>query len=120
MSIIRTTLLLVLTATLLSTSVASAQQAPACPMTPTIAVLADCVRHAADQFHITRPGVTRSHLAELQTAQVALDRGQQPVAIALLEVFIREVRVLSGKGIEPEHAAHMVEHARLVIQTLRG
>jgi hypothetical protein len=116
---IRTTLLLVLTAMLLSTTVASAQVAPACPMTPTIAALSDCVRHAAELGHITRPGVTRSLLAELQAAQVALDRGSPRTAIALIEVFIKEVRVLSGRAIEREHAAHMIEHAQLVIQTQR-
>jgi hypothetical protein len=59
-------------------------------------------------------------LAELQAAQVALDRGRPRVAVALLEVFITEVRALSGKAIEPEHAAHMIEHARLVIQALHS
>ncbi len=115
---IRYLLVLVLSAIVLSTSVASAQAMPACPMTPTISALSDCVRHAAEMGHITRPGVTRSLLAELQAAQVALDRGNPRVAIALIEVFIKEVRVLSGMAIEREHATHMIEHAQLLIQDL--
>ena len=117
---IRLSLMLVLIATLLSTSAVSAQAAPVCPMTTMIAALSDCVRHAAELGHITRPGIARSLLAELRAAQVALDRGQPRIAIALLDAFIKEVRVLSGKGIDAEHAAHMIEHAQLVIQALRG
>ncbi len=38
---------------------------------------------------------------------------------APLRAFVREVKALSGRFIEPAHAAHMVEHAQLVIQALR-
>lgn len=107
----------VLITALLSTTVVSAQAAPSCPMTPTISALEDCVRDAAEMGHITKPGVTRALLAELQAAQLALDRGHPRVAVALLEAFIQQVRALSGQSIEPEHAAH-IEHAQLVIQAL--
>ena len=98
---------------------AAAQATDDCPMTPTIAALSACVQHAVDMGHITNKGVARSLLAELKTAQTALDRGQPRVAIAVLQVFVREVKTFSGPFIEPAHAAHMVEHAQLVIQALQ-
>ncbi|HEY3063013.1 MAG TPA: hypothetical protein VGL99_28910 [Chloroflexota bacterium] len=116
---LRWTAFLALVLTMLSTSLVSAQAVPTCPMTPTISALQDCVRHASEQGHITKPGVARSLLAELQVAQSALDRAHTRVAIAILEIFIREVRAQSGRSIEPEHAAHTIDHAQLVIQALR-
>jgi hypothetical protein len=100
-------------------AIAVAQVTDDCPMTPTIGALRACVQHASDMGHITNKGVARSLLAELKAAQSALDRGQPRVAIVLLRTFEREVSALSGKSIEPAHAAHMVEHAQLVIQALQ-
>ena len=116
---IRYAVALLLSLTLVLPATATAQATDDCPMTPTIAALSACVQHAVDMGHITNKGVARSLLAELKTAQTALDRGQPRVAIAVLQVFVREVRALSGRFIEPAHAAHMVEHAQLVIQALQ-
>ena len=116
---IRYAVALLLSLTLVLPATAAAQATDDCPMTPTIAALSACVQHAVDMGHITNKGVARSLLAELKTAQTALDRGQPRVAIAVLQVFVREVRALSGRFIEPAHAAHMVEHAQLVIQALQ-
>jgi hypothetical protein len=116
---IRYALALMLSLTLLLPATAAAQAVDDCPMTPTIGALSACVQHAVDMGHITNKGAARSLLAELKTAQTALDRGQPRVAIALLRVFVREVKALSGRSIEPAHASHMVEHAQLVIQALQ-
>jgi hypothetical protein len=110
---------LILMLTLLLPATAAAQAVDDCPMTPTIGALTACVQHAVDMGHITNKGVARSLLAALKTAQTALDRGQPRVAIALLRVFAREVNALSGRFIDPAHAAHMVEHAQFVIQALQ-
>ena len=78
---------LMLLMTLVLPATAAAQATDDCPMTPTLGALSACVQHAVDMGHITKKGVARSLLAELQTAQTALDRGQPRVAIALLRVF---------------------------------
>ena len=116
---IRYTLAIMLLLSFVLPASAAAQAAPDCAMTPTIAALRECVQHAADMGHITNQGVTRSLLAELRVAQTALDRGNPRVAIVLLRAFVREVKALSGRFIEPTHAAHLVEHAQLVIKTLQ-
>jgi len=116
---IRYALMFVLLLSCVLPSSVAAQTAPDCPLTLTIGALRECVQHAADMGHITNQGVAGSLLAELKSAQTALDRGQPRVAIALLRVFVREVKALSGRLIEPVHAAHMVEHAQLVIQALQ-
>ena len=108
-------ILLLLSASLPATAVA---QTADCPMTPTITALSACVQHAADMGQMTNTGIARGLLAELNAAQSALDSGRPRVAIALLETFVREVEALSGRFIEPAHAAHMVEHAQVVIQAL--
>jgi hypothetical protein len=115
----RFALVLVLLLSLALPAAASAQDMPDCPMTPTISALSDCVQHAVQMGHITNAGIARSLLADLHAAQSALDRGQPRVAIVLLEVFVREVKHVSGRFIDPEHAAHLVRHAELVIQALR-
>jgi high-affinity nickel permease len=116
---IRSTLVLLLLLSFALPATATAQATDDCLMTPTIAALSACVQHAVDMGHITNKGVARSLLAELKTAQTALDRGQPRVAIAVLRIFVREVKALSGRFIEPAHAAHMVEHAQLVIHALQ-
>jgi hypothetical protein len=115
----RYVLVLVLLLSFVLPASASAQTVSECPMTPTIGALRACVQHAADMGHITNQAVARGLLAELKTAQAALDRGQPRVTIVLLRVFEREVTALSGRFIEPAHAAHMVEHAELVIKALQ-
>jgi hypothetical protein len=115
----RFALVFVLLLSLVLPAAAEAQDIPDCPMTPTIGALTDCVQHAVQMRHITNAGIARSLLAELHAAQSALDRGQPRVAIVLLEVFVHEVNHASGRFIDPEHAAHLVQHAELVIQALR-
>jgi len=85
---------------------------------PTIGALRECVVHAASEGHITSPAVTKVLLAELDAAQAALDRGRPRVAINLLRAFIWTVQAQSGKHIAAEHAAHLIEHAQMVIQAL--
>ena len=116
---IRYALAMMLLLSLVLPATAAAQATDDCPMTPTIGALSACVQHAIDVGHITNEGAARSLLAELQAAQTALERGQPRVAILLLGAFAREVTALSGRLIEPAHAAHMVEHARLVIRALQ-
>ena len=116
---IRYALALILLLSFMLPATAAAQATDDCPMTPTIAALSACVQHAVDMGHITNKGVARSLLVELKAAQTALDRGHVRVAIVLLRAFIREVKALSGRYIEPTHAAHMVEHAQLVIAALQ-
>lgn len=115
---IRFALVIVLLLNMALAGSASAQTVTDCPMTPTIEALRACVQHAADMGDITRAGVARSLLSELHAAQTAIDRGQPRVAILLLRVFIHEVQTLSGRFIDGTHAAHMVEHAELVIRAL--
>ena len=60
-------------------------------------------------------------MAKLDAAQAALRPGDRPdVAINLLNAFINEVNVQSGKFIAADHARHLVQHARMVIMALGG
>jgi hypothetical protein len=118
-SMIRYAIGLMLLINLVTPATAAAQSAGDCPLTPTIAALSACVQHAVDMGDITNKGVARSLLAELNAAQSALDRGESRPAIVLLRTFVREVKAFSGRFMEPAHAAHMVEHAELVIQALQ-
>lgn len=68
--------------------------------------------------HITSRGVAISLLAKVDVAQAAFDRGHTEVAVRLLHSFIREVNAQTGKGIQTEHAGHLVEHAQNVIKAL--
>ena len=86
----------------------------------TIESLHHCVMHAYEMGHITNAGVEQSLLAKLDAAQAALDRGQTNVAIQLLNSFIKEVNAQAGRGIDPEHAPHLVMHAENVIAALGG
>jgi hypothetical protein len=115
---LRNTLGILLLLMVMMPTPAAAQAAPDCPMTATISSLRECVQHAVQVGHITNGGIAKSLLAELDTAQAALDRGQSSVAIDLLQAFVQEVHALSGRLIDPAHAAHMVEHAQVVIQAL--
>src|SRR5512133_4404299 len=85
---IRYALVLMLLLSLMLPSTAAAQDTDECQMTPTIGGLSACVQHAVDMGHITNKGVANSLLAELNAAQVALDRGQHGVAIVLLGTFV--------------------------------
>ena len=99
---------------------ASAQVTDDCStMAATVSGLRECVQHAFAMGHITSAGVEQSLLAELDAAQAALNRGQPRVAIQLLQAFVHEVTAQSGKAIVAEHAAHLVEHAQMVIQSLQ-
>lgn len=105
---------------LLTVGTARAQAADDCAHAPTIASLEACVEHAAQQGFIDNQGVTNSLLAELDTAQAALNRGQTSVAINALQAFIKEVQAQAGKHIQQEHAGQLVEHAQMVIQALKN
>jgi len=105
---------------LLTTGTARAQTTDDCVHAPTIDSLKICVEHAASQGFIDNQGVTNSLLAQLDTAQAALDRGQTSVAINTLQAFINEVQAQAGKHIDQPHAGHLVEHAQLVIQALKN
>ena len=85
----------------------------------TVESLQHCVQHALAEGHIDSEGVANSLLAELTAAQAALDRGQTPVAVQLLRAFVAEVKAQAGKHIVAEHAAHLIEHAQMVIEALK-
>jgi hypothetical protein len=99
---------------------ASAQEMDDCPHTATIESLRTCVQHAADHGHIDNPGVVQSLIAKLNTAEAALDRRQDAVAINMLKAFVRELNAQSGKHIAVEHATHLRMHAEHVIASLSG
>jgi hypothetical protein len=99
---------------------AQAQPMDECPHEATIQSLRMCVQHAAELGHIDNQGVTTSLLAKLNAAQAAVDRGQNAVAIDILEAFVREVRAQSGTHILQEHAEHLLMHAQAVIEALAG
>ena len=105
---------------LLTVGTARAQATDDCVHAPTITSLEACVEHAAQQGIIDNQGITNSLLAKLDAAQAALDRGQTSVAINNLQAFINEVQAQAGKHIEQLHAGHLVEHAQIVIQTLKN
>jgi hypothetical protein len=84
----------------------------------TVQSLHDCVEHAAFEGHIENAGVAESLLAKLGAAQAALNRGQEAVAVHMLEAFIHQVQALSGVQIDAIYASHMVEHAEAVIESL--
>jgi hypothetical protein len=96
----------------------SAAEMGHCSHEPTIAALRSCVQHAIDHDHIDNPGVGRSLLAKLDSAQRSADRSQPAVAINKLEAFIHELDAQAGAHIETEHAAHMRTHAQEVIVAL--
>jgi len=89
-----------------------------CDHSSTIASLRACVQHALQEGHIDNQGIARSLIAKLDAAQSAYDQGQNAVAIRILEAFVQEVTALAGQSIISDHAAHLVEHAQMVIQAL--
>jgi hypothetical protein len=116
-------MILALIAAALSVSIAVPASAAAmddCSHAPTIAALRTCVQHAIDNGHIDNPGVARSLLAKLDSAQKSVDHSQPAVAINKLEAFVHELDAQAGKHIVAEHAAHLRMHAQDVIATLGG
>lgn len=97
---------------------ASAQVTDSCPADVTIASLQTCVQNAAEIGHIDNQGVTRSLLAKLDAAQVAVNRGQPQVAVQMIQTFEIEVRVEAGQHMDMEHAQHMLMRAEMVIEAL--
>jgi len=86
----------------------------------TIESLHHCVVHAQGMGHITKQGVAKSLMAKVDAAQASLDRGNAHTAANQLRAFINEVNAQSGKGIQADHAAHLVMHAEKVIAALGG
>lgn len=84
----------------------------------TIESLHHCVMHAAEMDHITNQGVANALMSKLDAAQAALDRGQPAVAADILQAFMHQVEAQSGIHIDPEHAAHLIEHAQRVVAAL--
>jgi hypothetical protein len=89
-----------------------------CEHETTIESLRECIVHAADMGHIANQGVAKSLLTMLDAAQAALDRDQTHVAVNILHAFIQEIEAQAGKHIDSDHAAHLVSHARAVIDAL--
>jgi hypothetical protein len=111
----------ILAVLLLTTAPVLAADAMTCDHTgATITSLHHCVMHASEMGHITNKGVANSLLAKLDAAQAALDRGQSGVAVNLLRAFTNEVNAQAGKHVVAEHAIHLVDHARNVIEALGG
>jgi hypothetical protein len=84
----------------------------------TIKSLQECVDHAVKMGHVDNAGVGRSPLAKVETAQAAYERGQSDVASQILRAFINGVKAQSGNHIDADHASHMIDHARMVIDHL--
>ncbi len=84
----------------------------------TIESLHHCVEHAAEMGHITKPGVANALMAKLDSAQAAYDRGNTNAASNILNAFINQVNAQTGKSIDAEHAAHLVDHAWNVLNAL--
>jgi hexosaminidase len=84
----------------------------------TVDSLYHCVHHAIEMGHISNVGVGNSLLAKVDAAQAAVDRGQPKVAVRILGAFIHEVEAQAAVHIDPEHAAHMIMHAEMVIDAL--
>jgi hypothetical protein len=106
---------------LITNGLALAHTEDACPHNMgTVQSLRECVQHASHHGAIDNPGITQSLLAKLDAAQAAVERNQLPVAVNILEAMARAVEAQAGKHIVPEHAQHLLEHTRLVIQALGG
>lgn len=86
----------------------------------TIESLHHCVMHAAEMGHITKPGVAASLMDKLDAAQTAYDSGNTTEAVSDLKSFIKSVKAQTGKAIDAEHAAHLIEHANNVIAAISG
>jgi uncharacterized protein (DUF362 family) len=111
-------ILAVLALTLVAVPPALAQEGGCSHDETTVASLHHCVQHALAEGHIDNAGVAQSLLAKLNSAQAALERGQTKVAVNKLEAFIQEVAAQSGKHIVAEHAGHLLEHTRHVLEAL--
>lgn len=112
-------LIVLLAFTVLSTPAVLAQEQECADHdSTTIESLYHCVQHAIEMGHITNQGVGKSLLAKIDAALAAEARGQTAVAVRQLRAFIREVRTQAGISIQPEHAAHMIDHALRVIDAL--
>ena len=96
-----------------------AQAQDMCSHEPTIQSLRECVQHAVMEGHIDDATIAQSLFAKLDAAQAALDRGQPAVALQILQAFIYEVQAQAGIHIDPQHAAHMIMHAQMVIAALQ-
>ena len=104
---------------LLAVSPALAQEDMGCAHDmATIAELGDWVVHASEMGHIDSGRVAQKLLNTLDKAQAKLDRCRVNTAIEKLEDFVEMVQEQSGRHIDPTHAEHLIEHARLVIATL--
>lgn len=95
-------------------SSASAQET--CPMT--LDTLPMCITHQWENGHISNNGVYNSLLAKADAAIEAHNRGQNNVAINILNAFIHEVNAQSSNKITNEAANHMIMHAQTVITNL--
>lgn len=84
----------------------------------TIVSLRHCVHHAVEMGHVLNAGVAKSLLAKLDSAQAAVDRQQQGVAINVLEAFIHQVNAQADVHIYGQHADHLAMHAEMVIDAL--
>lgn len=92
----------------------------ACEHVATIQSLQDCVEVMATQGIITNHGVAKSLLATLRAAQTVVNHQQPGVAVPILTAFTWEVRAHAGRHIAQPHADHLILHAKVVIQALRG
>ena len=91
-----------------------------CQPVATLSSLKACVHHAAQVGGITSAHVTHTLLEQVKSAQEAVEDHHSGAAIERLEQFMHEVRVQTGVSIQPDHAAHLIMHAQLVINALES
>jgi hypothetical protein len=114
-----TVLLAVLVLCLAATGPVLAQENHECDHQGTsVASLHHCVEHAIEHGYISKAGVGRSLLAKLDAADAAVARGQSATSANILNAFVQQVSAQAGKGIDAEHARHLISHAQAVIANL--
>lgn len=86
----------------------------------TISDLIHCFEHAVTMGHIDNNGVANGLFAKLAAAQAAQDRGQNRVAVNVLNALAHEVEAQAGVHIEIHSAHHMLAHIQSVIVALGG
>lgn len=79
-----------------------------------------CVEHAVEMGHISKPGIAEALIAKLEAAHSADERGNTNAALNALNAFINQLNAQSGKGVDAEHAGHLIDHTLNVISTLSG
>lgn len=86
----------------------------------TISDLIHCFEHAVTMGHIDNNGVANGLFAKLAAAQAAQNRGQNRVAVNVLNALTHEVEAQAGVHIDLHSSHHMLAHIQSVIVALGG